>query len=78
MSKPDAPYIGVTCDCGHDHDVSVRGIDLNELVIICPSCGIEEKLTSEQIEDIVARNEAMMEEAIKFSDKLIDDILNKK
>jgi len=56
MKKPKAPYIGFTCDCGHDYDVSIEDAEFENFVAVCPSCGIEEKLTIDEIADIVMKN----------------------
>lgn len=64
MTKLQAPYIGFTCDCGRNYNVSIVDFEFKDLVVFCPSCGLQEKLTIHEIADIVTSFEPMPEERL--------------
>jgi len=53
MDNVDKPSITLVCDCGHKFDVSVAGQELEDLRFTCPGCGRLDRLTDQQIEQLV-------------------------
>lgn len=58
MSEADGVRVSVGCDCGHQFQVSIGGVDLETFRFTCPGCGEEEGFTTEQVDKLVSAHGA--------------------
>lgn len=73
MAKEDV-LLPVRCDCGEEYKVPIAGVELETLDLRCPACGQVDRLTDEQIKQIVAEHAAIAEAVRKVAVDKFKDI----
>ena len=63
--------IPVRCDCGREFDVSIAGVELDQIELTCPGCGEVSRFSAEEIALIEKRAEALCQ----IAPDVIRDIL---
>lgn len=66
MNERDGVFVPITCDCGHQFDEPIAGVELESHVFTCPACGKSDKFNEAQISTMVAEYEATVAEAKKL------------
>ena len=70
MDERDGVIVGLTCECGHDFDVGIGGVELESFRFTCPACGKEDGFSQKDIK--------AFQSAHAQSGQLIDDVLTGK
>lgn len=66
MIERDVVSVMITCDCGHQFNEPIAGVELESHIFTCPSCGKSDRFPESQIAMMVAEYEAAVAEANKL------------
>ena len=74
MTDREGVFVPITCDCGHQFNEPIAGVELESYVFTCPSCGKSDRFPKDQIAKMVSEYEAAVDSVNKAVKKAAKDI----